>query len=848
MISLVMLSALLVVVGCANKHDKVEAGVSLELAQQRAEVLSQINYQLSFEVPLDAKADIKGHIIIAFELTDTTTPLLLDFRESADKIKRVVSNGTASRYRFSNEHIVLPRAELKPGRNQIEIDFRVDQGALNRNPEYLYTLFVPDRARTAFPLFDQPDLKATYELSLKVPAAWRAMSNAPLETTEKFGGETEYRFGRTDMISSYLFSFVAGEFETVTREIGGRSMTMLHRETDPAKLARNLDTIFELHAASLDWMEEYTGIAYPFQKFDFALIPTFQYGGMEHVGAIQYRASSLLLDETPSDTQLLNRASLIAHETAHMWFGDLVTMRWFNDVWTKEVFANFMAAKIVNPGFPEINHQLNFLVDLYPRAYSVDRTPGANPIRQQLGNLNQAGQMYGAIIYNKAPIMMRQLEALLGQDLFREGLQEYLRAYAHGNATWPDLIAILDKKSETDLQRWSEVWVNTAGRPQFAQSGGPETGASVLRQVDISGQQRVWPQQFEVAAFSAQQRRVLSVLSVDAQGTLAVAEASPSQRLVFNADGFGYGLFPAELDDLQLWGRLDLVSKGSLLINLYEQFLNGSGPAPVAYLQALQSLLVEERNQLLLDLVLGQMQRVYWSFLAPSERLAVAVTLEQQLWQNLVSDGDSRRKKIWFDAYASIAVSGPALERVRSLWVGSLSIEGLTLSDDDRIALMQLLALKLPGQADQLVTQQLSATSNSDKRRMIEFLAPSLSANQDVRDAFFASLGSAENRQIERWVLAALENLHHPLRTSVSEQYLLASLDWLEDIQVTGDIFFPKGWLDASFANYNSDSAVAIAAGFLASHPDYNPQLRMKIQQATDLMNRANRIVSKAEG
>ncbi len=113
---------------------------------------------------------------------------------------------------------------------------------------------------------------------------------------------------------------------------------------------------------------------------------------------------------------MLGRASVIAHETAHMWFGDLVTMRWFNDVWMKEVFANFMAAKIVNPSFPEVNHELRFLLSHYPAAYEVDRTPGANAIRQPLANLNEAGSLYGAIIYQKAPIVMRHLESLMGED------------------------------------------------------------------------------------------------------------------------------------------------------------------------------------------------------------------------------------------------------------------------------------------------------------------------------------------------------------------------------------------------------------------------------------------------
>ena len=164
---------------------------------------------------------------------------------------------------------------------------------------------------------------------------------------------------------------------------------MFHRETDAAKVARNRDAIFDLHARALAWLEDYTSIPYPWGKFDFVLIPSFQFGGMEHAGAILYNASGLMLDESATQNQLLERASVIAHETAHMWFGDLVTMRWFNDVWMKEVFANFMAAKIVNPSFPEVNHELRFLLAHHPAAYQVDRTPGPIPIRQPLANLRR---------------------------------------------------------------------------------------------------------------------------------------------------------------------------------------------------------------------------------------------------------------------------------------------------------------------------------------------------------------------------------------------------------------------------------------------------------------------------
>ncbi|WP_428099919.1 M1 family metallopeptidase [Candidatus Rariloculus sp.] len=833
---------------CSSVEPEVVPGVSLELARQRAASIAELSYTLDFDITEQLDADIDGHVLIAFDLLDDSKPLQLDFT-GGGRIRDVANNGEPTAYRVENEHIVIPAAELSPGRNEISIDFAAGSSSLNRNPDYLYSLFVPDRARTAFPLFDQPDLKATFELTLTVPAEWRALSNASVESVVRNGTRTEYRFRRSDLISPYLFAFVAGEFESVTRERNGRSMTMLHRETDAQMVARNLEAIFHLHAAAIDWLEDYTGIDYPFEKLDFALIPAFQYGGMEHAGAILYRARNLLLDEAPSDTQLLGRASVIAHETAHMWFGNLVTMEWFDDVWLKEVFANFMAAKIVNPSFPDINHELDFLVRHLPAAYSVDRTAGANPIRQPLPNLNEAGQLYGPIIYDKAPIMMRQLETLIGDEPFRDGIREYLRRYAFANASWRDLIDILDAKTNDDLGAWSEVWVNTPGRPTLVrqrETTANGSGENYLIQLDPSGAGRIWPQRFEITAAAGATTRKASISSSTTATPLGELTSSGVERLIFNSDGRGYGLFPADANNLLVWDELGEVEKGAELVNLYENMLAGRGPGASDYFDALLGVAPLETNQLLLGLALGQLTRVYWNLLPSGERQDAAQRLERMLWQLMLEQTDESRRKIWFDAFAGIATSPAEIRSVQDLWSGSTTIEGLPLSENDLIELAQLLAIRLPAQANDIVAAQLARTGNPDNRRKLEFIAPSLSADESVRDNFFDSLAAEPQREVESWVLEALENLHHPLRTAQSEKYLLPSLELLEEIQATGDIFFPSRWLDATLANHRSSSAVATVNDFLAERPRYNAQLRAKILQAADPMFTANAMTEAA--
>ncbi len=830
-----LLLVILMTTSCSGGD--IEPGISRELAKQRAASLADIRYTLRFWIPEDPDQPARGSVSIDFVLLNDALPLQLDFRGGKANLQRVACNGRVTRYRYRNEHLVVPASTLRLGPNRLAIDFLVDQDALNRQPEFLYTLFVPDRARLAFPLFEQPDLKATYELSLDLPAGWVAVSAATAAQIKPRENRVEYRFLPSDPVSPYAFSFVAGRFQAETRALEGRTMTLYHRETDRERVARNMDAIFQLHADALAWMEDYTGIPYPFRKFDFVLLPDFPFGGMEHVGAIQYRDSSLLLDEAPAETELLNRAQLIAHETAHMWFGNLVTMRWFNDVWTKEVFARLMAAKMVNPGFPDTDHELLFLLDHHPPAYAVDRSEAPNAIRQRLTNLNQAGQMYGPVIYHKAPIMMRQLELIVGADAFRAGLQEYLQEFAYGNASWPELIDLLDERTGADLDDWSQVWVNTPGRPVFGPERGVDT-APLLVAYDPAGRNRVWPQQFEVLTVGAGETAGDIVMATESR--VPLPDTTRAGQLLYNADGYGYGLFPVDPALFEAWSWLTDLQRGALLVAAYESLLAGNGPAAADYFLLLLERIRQESNPLLLALELGQLSSVYRSLLPPSALRRQQ--LESTLWETMQAQPDAARVKVLFMAYAALAGSPDRLQQVYAIWAGETTVDRLALTEEDRIALAEALAIGLPGASQAIITRQLVETENPDRRRRLEFVAPSLSPDPEVRDAFFRSLTDPANRRNEPWVLDALRNLHHPARLATSEKYLLPSLELLEEIQETGDIFFPSNWLQASLGNYRSASAERTVRQFLAERPEYNRQLRMKILQAADPLFTAVRL------
>jgi aminopeptidase N len=831
----------------------VETGVSEELAEYRKRAISHLGYDITLNVPQSKQEPVLASEIISFDLQDNSLPLQLDFKEQTDHLQQVTINRKQVKIEHRNEHLILPKQHLKKGRNQVRIQFIAGDLSLNRNEDYLYTLLVPDRARTVFPVFDQPNLKASFKLTLTVPRDWQALANGPLLDSLVTGDTKTYRFAPSDTISTYLFSFAAGKFDHIAREAGGRVMNFYHRETDEEKIVESLDPIFQIHADALAFMSDYTGIPYPFQKFDFIAIPDFQYNGMEHVGAIDYKASSLFLDKGATQDQLISRSNLIAHETAHMWFGDLVTMHWFNDVWMKEVFANFMADKITQVSLEGSNYDLKFLVDHFPAAYSVDRTAGANPIRQQLDNLQDAGSLYGSIIYHKAPVVMRQLERLMGEDAFRQGLQEYLKAYAHGNATWPDLIEILDARTPADLQAWNQVWVNEPGRPVFEYelktADGKITELKVKQQGE-DGSDRLWPQFYEVLLVYPDHQKELTVNMNQEEVTVreAAGEATPS-FILFNTSGQGYGVFPLDVHMMPaLFTLKDPVVRASAYINLYENMLNGRSIAPKQLLDIYRKGLTAETEELNLKLLTNQLGDIYWKFLTPAERTKLAPTLEQEVWSAMQQQAAANAKKLLFKSYQSIALSKKAQDRLYPIWQQEQAPNGVKLTEDDYTSLALALALRDYRADGSILEKQAERIQNPDRKKRLQFLMPALSANVQERDAFFASLKEEQNREKEAWVNTALGYLHHPLRAKSSEKYLKESLDLLEEIQQTGDIFFPYSWLQATFGSYQSTAAADTVRTFLEAHPDYNPKLKAKILQAADDLFRAEQLLNAQKG
>lgn len=832
-----------------------ESGIARALAAERGQTVQTLRYDVSLEIPASPSEPVSGNILIEFDATDKARPLVLDFAGRADFLSTVSIGGKPSNYYLAQDHIVIPHKEITLGHNLIRIAFQAGNDSLHRNPDFVYTLFVPARAHRAFPCFDQPDLKARYRLELTISSDWESVSNsAEVSRTMMKDGRMQIRYAETPPISTYLFAFAAGRFEVDFAERTGRKFRMFHRETDADKVARNRDAIFDLHARSLAWMEQYTGIPYPFGKFDFVLIPSFQFTGMEHPGAIFYNASALLLDESAPEDQMLNRANTIAHETAHMWFGNLVTMQWFNDVWMKEVFASFMAAKIVNPAFPNIDSELRFFLSNYPAAYAVDRTAGTHPIRQELNNLDEAGSLYGAIVYQKAPIVMRQLELILGSERFQEGLRDYLKRFEFDNATWLDLINLLDAKTDIDLAGWSRSWIEEAGRPSIRTrlQRNPNAGLQslALDQTDPQpGRMLLWQQRIQILLGTSGTFRSIPVELFGRQTNVPISEtSSPIDVVLPSGGGLGYGNFT--LDDLSRAFLLKHLSelrkpvdRAAAWTALWEEMLDGR-IQPQDLMNLGLYVLPLENTQQNIQLLLNQMVLAFWKFVSGPARRRLAPALEQALRSGLDRAGSSSMKAAYFVGFCSIVTTPPGVAFLERVWRREHKIPGLTLAEVDEAGMALNLAVRSGEMADAILDEQWKRLKNPDRKARFEFIMPASSSESDRRDGWFQSLTDAKNRRREPWVIQGLRYLNYPLRVAESQKYIRPGLELLEQVQRTGDIFFPKRWLDALLSGHNSQAAAKTVRAFLAEQKDYPAYLRRIIMQSADDLFRAVKILS----
>ncbi len=336
----------------------------------------------------------------------------------------------------------------------------------NNNVKYLATTqFEATDARRAFPCWDEPAFKSTFSVKLCVPDKFSAVSNMHISSEEKSSKPNKkvVKFAKTPPMSTYYLAFIIGEINSIERQTEFGTLIRVWTTTGKEKQG---EYALDVSEKLLKFFNKYFGIKYPLKKLDHLAIPDFAAGAMENWGAITYRENALLVD--PKNSSVATKqivASIISHEMAHMWFGDLVTMSWWNDLWLNESFASWMGDKAVDSIFPEWKVWSQFVSQDTNQALQLDGLKNSHPINQQVNDPSEIGQLFDAISYSKGGSVLRMLENFLGEETFRLGIVDYLTQYQYSNAEGKDLWKSLDKVSGKPVTEMMEKWINQTGYP-----------------------------------------------------------------------------------------------------------------------------------------------------------------------------------------------------------------------------------------------------------------------------------------------------------------------------------------------------------------------------------------------
>ena len=843
-------------------------GISRELASARAGRLSDVQYALSFDLQPHAPT-LAGEETLTFA-DSGTGDLALDYRDGT--LASAQLNGQSIPIALVNGHLALPGAKLVHGRNELKLSFRSNVAAAGKaftrytdrddGNEYLYTLFVPMDASMAFPCFDQPDLKAKFKLEVSAPRDWQVISNTS-GLTQTDGQKTVTRFNETLPISTYLFAFTAGPWQSIPSHAAGEPAVFV-RKSQLARAQAEAPQVQQMAARGIAYLSSYFAQPFPFPKYDLVLIPGFPFGGMEHAGATFLNEDGVLFRTAPTASDYFRRNIVVLHETCHQWFGDLVTMRWFDDLWLKEGFAQYMAYKALAELEPTSQPWKHFYEDIKPSAYGIDETQGTTPIYQVIPNLLDAKSAYGAIVYQKAPAVLKQLNFFLGEDAFRNGLRLYLKQHAYANAQWADLVGAFESASGTlgqhkDVQAWARAWILQRGMPEVNVAWSCEGGKVsrfAMTQQDVLKTGATWPISNEVLlAYPDHAPEILTVAWASSQTQVAAAIGRPCPQYVFaNAGDQAYGRFLLDPTSEPLVSRVvlsaakpgapglasetwvpDPLLRSQLWGALWDN-VHVAQSAPASYVELVLKSLPTETDESLARIQGNRIATALHAYLSDHGRALYAPKAEAVAADRMLHAPTLNLRIVNFRTFTGIAETPQALAQLKSLLNSSLSVEGMPLKPLDRWNLIgHLIALNDPDAAKFFAAEK--AKDHSGEGQKYTFAIAAGAPDPATKARYFADYLSTTSGLQEDWLTQSLRPFNSWNQVALTEPYLTRALDALPEIKRTRKIFFLGAWLSAFLDGQHGPEAQAAVHAWLAARA-LDPDLRLKVLEASDALDR----------
>ncbi|MDN3249245.1 aminopeptidase N [Streptomyces sp. ZSW22] len=696
-----------------------------EEAQQRAKLLTVDSYEIDLDLTgAQEGGTYRSVTTVRFDVAEGGGESFIDL--VAPTVHEVTLNGDAldPAEVFQNSRIAL--AGLLPGRNILRVAadcaYTNTGEGLHRfvdpvdDQAYLYTQFeVPD-ARRVFASFEQPDLKATFQFTVKAPEGWTVISNSPTPEPQ----DNVWVFEPTPRISSYITALIVGPYHSVhsVYEKDGQSVP-LGIYCRPS-LAEHLDSdaIFEVTRQGFEWFQEKFDYRYPFKKYDQLFVPEFNAGAMENAGAVTIRDQYVFRSKV-TDAAYEVRAATILHELAHMWFGDLVTMEWWNDLWLNESFATYAeaACQADAPGSKWPHSWTTFANQMKTWAYRQDQLPSTHPIMADISDLDDVLVNFDGITYAKGASVLKQLVAYVGEEAFFKGVQAYFKRHAFGNTRLSDLLGALEETSGRDLKTWSKAWLETAGinvlRPEIETDG--ENGAGVITSFAIrqeapalpagaKGEPTLRPHRIAIGAYDLDANGKLvrgDRVELDVDGELTAVPQLVGKRrpavVLLNDDDLSYAKVRLDEQSLavvteHLGDFTESLPRALCWASAWDMTRDAE-LATRDYLSLVLSGIGKESDIGVVQSLHRQVKLAIDQYAAPSAREALLTRWTEATLAHLrAAEAGSDHQLAWARAFAATARTPEQLDLLDALLDGTTTIEGLAVDTELRWAFVQRLA------------------------------------------------------------------------------------------------------------------------------------------------------------
>lgn len=709
-----------------------EDNLTRSFAQMRRAQIKSVKYNLSFDLGKNQDT-YSGKAIIHVELNDWKRPLTLDFKQK--QILSLEVNGKAvAKYPKREGSFDVPAYMLSP-KNMITVyfvgEYSKEASGFQRvkdpedGSEYVYTDFEPYYAHWFFPCFDQPDIKASYEVSVTAPHDWKVINNEMIASENEINGKKYTAFKETKPISSYLFFLGAGPFVEWKDKYGDIPLYLYARKSLEKYV--DADNIMATTKKGLKFFNEYFGYSYPFTKYAHVFIPEFAWGGMENPGAVSMNERNIFRGPVP-EIRYDKRNSLILHEMAHMWFGDLVTMEWWNDLWLNESFASYLASVAQDRALNAKDTWIDFFHGK-TWGYWQDQLVTTHPIETNVPDVRTARGNFDGITYAKGASALKQLHFFAGEEGFREGLRDYFKTFAFKNTRREDFINAIGKASKIDLSAWTKSWLQTAGPNKVSLK--PECSEGSLKKIVITQKpntsKSLSPHRSKLAFFDEKFQLIKSLdVTFEKEKTeILVSDTKCPVFILPNEGDQDYALYSLDEESLKkvssaLTELPDPLARFMVWHKLSQMVRNSELKAK-SFLESAIVALKTEKDDQLLGSILGRhsfIKGTYQWYLTKDERALIAPEFEKVLWDRMMSaKPGSSTQMTFYDFYVSHAQTKESQERLYSILAKNEPPKGMTLDQDRRWAIVVNLSTNGNEDAEKLINEELKRDGSTLGKR-----------------------------------------------------------------------------------------------------------------------------------